>query len=232
MSCEHNIQHLAIIMDGNGRWAQKNNLPRSAGHKAGTEAAKSIVTECRKKGIRYLTLYTFSRENWSRPKEEIDFLFDLLVRFLNRELKSLIEQSISLNILGDWEKLPFSVRKVLNHTRSKTAACQAMTLNLALNYSGREEILQAGKSLAAQGIAPEDIDEAKFREYLYTKSQPDPELIIRTSGEQRLSNYLLFQAAYSEFYFTSVTWPEFGKEELDKALADFKRRKRRFGGIE
>jgi len=216
-------------MDGNGRWAQQRGLPRSDGHKAGTETAKAILTHARELGIEHLTLYTFSRENWGRPKDEIKFLFDLLVRFLNRELDSLIKQSIRLTILGEPRDLPMSVRKVLKYCCDKTEACDKMTLNLALNYSGRQEILRACRNVAAMGLRPEEITEELFAQHLYTVGQPDPDLVIRTSGEMRISNYLLWQMAYSEFYFTKTYWPDFNAIEFDKALADYAGRGRRFG---
>ncbi len=223
--------HLAIIMDGNGRWAKKRGLKRYEEHRQGTKVAKKIVEECRKLNIKYLTLYTFSKENWKRPKDEVRFLFDLLVNFLNKEYKSLVEQSIRLNILGNYSQLPFAARKAVEFTIEKTRHCKEMVLNLALNYSGREEIIEACKGIIRQGISPEDLDEDIFKDFLYTKGQPDPDLIIRTSGELRLSNYLLFQSAYSELYFTPVLWPDFNEQELHKALEDYSKRHRRFGGI-
>ncbi|MGM0611688.1 MAG: polyprenyl diphosphate synthase [Thermodesulfobacteriota bacterium] len=218
-------------MDGNGRWAKSKGLPRSEGHRAGTRAAKKIVTHCRKLNIRHLTLYTFSRENWRRPKEEVSFLFDLLRVFLKSELDSLLEQGIRLNVLGELEGLPRVTRAVVEQVRSKTAANSEMNLNLALNYSGRYEIIRACRKLISDGVDPREVDEDLFAEYLYTSGQPDPDLVIRTSGEKRLSNYLLFQAAYAELYFAPDLWPDFGPDELDKALEDFAHRQRRFGDI-
>ena len=225
------LTHLAIIMDGNGRWAKKRGLPRYEGHREGTKVAKKIVEECRKLNIKYLTLYTFSKENWKRPKDEVNFLFKLLVDFLNREYKSLVEQSIKLNILGDYTKLPFAARKAIEFTLKKTKDCNKMVLNLAINYSGRDEIIFAIKKILKQEIDPESLNEESFKDFLYTRGQPDPDLIIRTSGEIRLSNYLLYQAAYSELYFTPVLWPDFTEQDLHKALDDFAKRQRRFGGI-
>jgi len=216
-------------MDGNGRWAQKRGLSRSEGHRAGTRTAKDIVTRCRELGVRHLTLYTFSRENWSRPKDEIGLIFDLLVQYLRGELQNLVEQDIRLTVLGEMADLPFAARQALSLVMQKTADCRSMTLNLALNYSGREEILRAARALAAKKLPPESITEAAFADELYTKGQPDPDLIIRTSGELRLSNYLLFQAAYAEFYFTETLWPDFDAAELERALADYAGRQRRFG---
>lgn len=221
--------HIAIIMDGNGRWAKQRGLSRSKGHKAGTETARAIVTRCRELGVRHLTLYTFSKENWSRPKDEVSTLFELLVSFLKREVSRLVEQDIRLNVLGDIDALPLAARKALQHTMDKTSRCESMTVNLALNYSSRDEILRACRQLVAQGVAPEDITEEQFKNRLYTAGQPDPDLVIRTSGEIRISNYLLFQSAYSEFYFTDTYWPDFGPDQLDEALANYAGRQRRFG---
>ncbi|MDZ7758884.1 MAG: polyprenyl diphosphate synthase [Desulfovermiculus sp.] len=226
------VRHLAIIMDGNGRWAKKQGLPRSAGHQAGADTAQAIVTSCRKMNIPVLTLYAFSRENWTRPKEEVQFLFDLLIRFLRREQKKLVDNSIRLNVIGNWQELSLPLRTAIRQTMDKTARCDQMILNLALNYSGRDEILHACRSLLAQGIAPEEVTEEVFQSQLYTGNQPDPDLILRTSGELRLSNYLIFQSAYSEFSFTKTLWPDFTEKELYQALEDFRRRNRRFGGVE
>jgi undecaprenyl diphosphate synthase len=221
--------HIAIIMDGNGRWAKRRGLSRGEGHRAGTRAAKAIVTRCRELGVHHLTLYTFSRENWSRPKDEVGLIFDLLVEYMKGELANLLAQDIRLKVLGEMDALPFVARQALAHVVEKTAHCRTMTLNLALNYSGREEILRAARALAAKGMAGQDITEAAFAAELYTAGQPDPDLIIRTSGELRLSNYLLFQAAYAEFYFTETLWPDFDAAELERALADYQSRQRRFG---
>lgn len=226
------VKHLAIIMDGNGRWAKKRGLPRSAGHQAGADTAQSIVTACRKQNIQVLTLYAFSRENWARPKEEVQFLFDLLVRFLRREQKKLVENSIRFNVIGNWQEFSLPLRTAISQTQEKTAHCDQMILNLALNYSGRDEIVRACRALLSKGAKPEELSEEFFREHLYTGNQPDPDLIVRTSGELRLSNYLIFQAAYSELYFTQTLWPDFDEHELNLALEDYRRRSRRFGGVE
>lgn len=221
--------HVAVIMDGNGRWAQEHGLSRSEGHKAGVRAAREIVTECRKLGIRHLTLYTFSQENWGRPKDEVSLLFQLLVAFLSEELPSMERNDIRLRVFGDIDNLPLPARTVLRHAMNRTAHCRSMTVNLALNYSGRDEVLRAARTLIAEGLRPEDVTEAAFRSRLYSQEQPDPDLVIRTSGELRVSNFLIFQTAYSEFYFTSVYWPDFTPEELHKALDDYAGRNRRFG---
>lgn len=221
--------HIAIIMDGNGRWAAQRGKKRSEGHRAGAEAARAIVTECRKIGIQHLTMYTFSKENWKRPQEEISFLFDLLVTFLREELPRLMQQDIRLVLLGEIEALPLAARTALKHALAKTSGNKSMFLNLALNYSGREELARAFRRIARDGISPEEVTSELISQYLYTAGQPDPDLLIRTSGEMRLSNYLLYQAAYSEFYFTDIHWPDFTPEELHKALSVYNKRERRFG---
>lgn len=216
-------------MDGNGRWAKKRGLPRSEGHNAGSETVRSVVRECRAMGLKYLTLYTFSRENWGRPKEEIGFLFDLLISFLGKELPELLKQNIRLRVAGETDALPYAARKALEHAIHKTASCTAMTLTLALNYSGRDEIARAFREMMKQGLSAEEITPERIARNLYTAGYPDPDLIIRTSGEMRISNFLLFQSAYSEFYFTSTLWPDFSVEELHKAITEFAARERRFG---
>jgi len=223
--------HLAIIMDGNGRWAQKRGLSRTEGHKEGVKRVREIISSTCKRGIPYLTLYTFSKENWKRPKKEVKTLFNLLTEHLQKEEPSLLEQGIKLNVLGEIEGLPLVTRTIIKKVMKATRNCQKMSLNLALNYSGRDEIIQAVKKILAQNISPEELTPELFSTYLYTQGQPDPDLIIRTSGEKRLSNFLIFQSAYAEFYFTPVLWPDFDTAELDKALADFSQRKRRFGGL-
>lgn len=224
--------HIAVIMDGNGRWASARGLSRPEGHKAGARAVRTIVTACRRIGIRFLTLYAFSSENWSRPKTEIAALFGLLLEFLNVETPRMEEEGIRLNVLGDIEGLPAPQRMALKHSMGKTEACRDMTLNLALNYGGRAEIIHAAKCLLRENTDPASITEESIKKHLYTANQPDPDLLIRTSGEQRLSNFLLYQCAYSELYFTPVLWPDFDEEELNRALREFASRSRRFGGLE
>ena len=221
--------HLAVIMDGNGRWAQARGLPREAGHRAGAETVREIVTECRKLGIRYLTLYTFSSENWNRPKTEVTALFSLLLEFLGQEVPRMEREGIRLNILGDIDGLPLAARTALRHGMRRTAANDGMVLNLALNYGGRAEIVRAVQELLREGVSPDEVTEESFARHLYTAGQPDPDFLIRTSGEQRLSNYLLYQCAYSEFYFTPVPWPDFRVPQLHEALAVYGSRSRRFG---
>lgn len=222
-------RHIAIIMDGNGRWATRRGLSRSDGHRAGAKAVRSIVTRCRELGIGWLTLYAFSSENWNRPAKEIAVLFNLLLEFLTLETPLMIEKGISLNVIGDIQGLPVAQKAALKHSMARTAQGKDMCLNLALNYGGRAEIVHAVKNIISKEIAPEKIDEQTISNNLYTSGQPDPDLLIRTSGEMRLSNYLLYQCAYSEFYFTPVLWPDFNSQELDKALKEYAGRSRRFG---
>ena len=221
--------HIAIIMDGNGRWAQARGLPRSAGHRAGAEAVRTVVTECRGLGIRHLTLYAFSSENWNRPKSEISALFSLLLEFLRREVPLMEEKGIALKVLGDLEGLPLPQRTALRHAMGRTEAGREMTLNLALNYGGRAELVRAVRGFLRDNARPEDVTEESLAQRLYTAGQPDPDLLLRTSGEQRISNYLTFQSAYSELYFTSTYWPDFTPEALHRALVEYAGRNRRFG---
>ncbi len=226
-------RHLAIIMDGNGRWARKRYMPRIMGHRQGAKAVKEIVTAVRELNIPYLTLYAFSKENWSRPREEVEALMDLLYDYLKKEIDELLGNRIRLRAIGELDRLPPRVRTLLFETMEKTAKNYEMQLILALSYGSRSEIAEAAKRIAQKcirgEISPSDIDEKLFASFLFTADIPDPDLIIRTSGEQRLSNFLLYQAAYSEFYMTKTLWPDFDKKELLKALHDFSRRERRFG---
>jgi undecaprenyl diphosphate synthase len=219
-------------MDGNGRWAEQRGLPRTEGHRAGTEAARGVVEESLALGVEFLTLYAFSKENWSRPADEVGFLFDLLVSFVTRELPELEKRGVRLRVLGEERDLPFAARRTLRHACARTARGDGMGLNLALNYSGREEIVRACRLFLDAGGAPADLTPEKMRDYMYTAGLPDPDLVIRTSGELRLSNFLLFQTAYSELYFTNTLWPDFTPRELREAIADFHSRSRRFGGVE
>lgn len=225
-------RHIAIIMDGNGRWASERGLSRSDGHRAGAAAVRRIVTECRKQGVKYLTLYAFSSENWARPPAEIATLFNLLLDFLQKETPLMLENGIALNVLGDMERLPAPQRIALRHSMAKTSRCADMCLNLALNYGSRAEIARACVKIVQSGIKPEEIDEKLVEKFLYSAGQPDPDLLIRTSGELRLSNFLLFQSAYAELYFTQVYWPDFDENELKKALNAYAQRQRRFGRTE
>lgn len=221
--------HVAIIMDGNGRWATRRGLPRGEGHKAGVKAARAVVTHACNLGIRHLTMYTFSRENWGRPAAEVSLLFELLCNFLDRETQSLTRQNIRLTVLGELKDIPFAACHALKSAVSASRHCTGMRLNLALNYGGRDEILRACKRLLKSGQNPDELDEETFSTQLYTAGQPDPDLVIRTSGELRISNFLLWQTAYAEFYFTDTLWPDFTPQELDKALDGFASRERRFG---
>lgn len=227
--------HIAIIMDGNGRWAAKNSLMRVAGHKAGVEAVRDVVTACRELGIRYLTLYAFSVENWLRPGAEVNALMRLLREFLKKELKTMLDNDIRLVSIGNIDALPKIVRKDLLETIEKTSKKDGMVLNLALSYGGRDEILRATRLIleAFQNgkLSSEQLDQQLFSRYLYTSEIPDPDLLIRTSGEYRISNFLLWQTAYTEFYFTDVLWPDFRRRHLFDAIIDYQRRERRFGLI-
>ena len=216
-------------MDGNGRWARMRGLPRTEGHRAGARAARAAISECRRRGVEALTLYAFSSENWSRPKLEITALFSLLVEFLNKETPELVSQGIRLNVIGDIDGLPLPQRVALRQAMERSAACDKMLLNLALNYGARAEIVRAARLAMASGLAPEELTEASFSGYLHTAGMPDPDLLIRSGGEERLSNFLLYQCAYSELYFTPTLWPDFDEAELAKAFEAFASRERRFG---
>lgn len=226
-------QHVAIIMDGNGRWAKEQGRMRVFGHQNGVTAVRDTVEGAVEIGIRYLTLYAFSTENWNRPKYEVSALMELLVNTINRETRTLMENGVRLRAIGDLKKLPEKCYARLHEAMDKTAGNTQCTLTLALSYSARWEITEAARQLAraaAEGrIDPDSIDEQVFAQYLATRDMPDPELMIRTSGEQRISNYLLWQLAYAELYFTEKRWPAFRREDLFEALIDFQRRERRFG---
>jgi len=226
-------KHIAIIMDGNGRWAEKRSLNRIAGHRMGIKRAKEIIRACRELGIEVLTLYAFSTENWNRPRREISTLMSLLKRFLSAEGKTLVKNNIRLNAIGSLEDLPGDVRDVLNEVIQQTRHNTGMVLNAALSYSGRNEILQAVKNIcrgvSAGSVDPSLIDERLFSDHLYTAGLPDPDLLIRTSGEYRISNFLLWQTAYTELYITGTLWPDFTKKDLHRAIADYGKRERRFG---
>lgn len=226
-------RHIAVIMDGNGRWAQQRSLPRVAGHQAGVEAVRQTVETCRELGVPVLTLYAFSRENWQRPKWEVKALMGLLSQFLRSEIKKLKQNDISLRAIGDLNSLPDKVRELLARAEEQTAVCRAMILNLALSYSGRSEIIRAVRNLVQdvrQGkVEAEGIDEALFEKYLYTRGLPDPDLLIRTSGEYRLSDFLIYQLAYAEIYVTKTLWPDFRKKDLVAAITEYQNRERRFG---
>jgi len=226
-------KHLAIIMDGNGRWAEQRGLPRIAGHNKGGEVAQSIVRECLERKIPYLTLYAFSSENWGRPENEVNALMDLLCHYLKNLLHTLLEKRVRLNVIGDVSRLPAAVHAVLKDTVDRTSNNSDMVLTLALSYGGRGEIIRAVRGLVSQvqegRVKPDEIDEDLFSASLDTVGLPDPDFLIRTSGEKRISNFLLWQLAYAELYFTDVLWPDFDSNELQRALEEFSSRERRFG---
>lgn len=227
--------HIAIIMDGNGRWASRRGLPRSAGHAAGAETFRSIATYCRDIGIQYLTVYAFSTENWKRPEQEITAIWDLLRKYLLESIQKMAKERVKIHIMGDVGAMPDDIRQLIYETERLSRTYSGIQLNICLNYGGRYEIVRAARNLAADCAAgklqPADIDQALFESFLYSAGVPDPDLIIRPSGEHRISNFLLWQCAYSEFYFTKTLWPDFSINELNTAIAEYQRRERRFGGI-
>lgn len=226
-------RHLAIIMDGNGRWAEQRGLPRIVGHHRGVEAVKTVVRECRNLGVDYLTLYAFSSENWGRPTDEVNALMGLLCRYLESELEQMLERGLRLQVIGETGRLPGKARQVLEQVITRTAANDGMVLTLALSYGARDEIVRAVRSLTSEILAgrhiTEAIDEGLLSSFLDTRNLPDPDLLIRTSGEMRISNFLLWQLSYAELYFTDVLWPDFDAVELHRALEEYAGRQRRFG---
>ncbi len=230
---EHLPQHLAIIMDGNGRWAKQKGMLRVFGHENGTKSVRVTVESCAKLGIKNLTLYAFSTENWNRPKVEVDTLMKLLVSSLKKEIKTLQSNNIRLNAIGNLTNLPSGVQKELQEVIEKTSENTRMTLTLALSYGSREELIQVVKKIAHKVknniISEEAIDESIINQHLYTHNLPDVDLVIRTSGEHRISNFLLWQIAYAEFYFTEVLWPDFSENHLYEAIISYQKRERRFG---
>ncbi len=225
--------HVAIIMDGNGRWAEKRHLPRLAGHKAGVDSVRAVVECAREIGVRHLTLYAFSTENWQRPPSEVTGLMGLLRTYLEAELRTMLKNDIRLFCIGQKDRLPGDVRKVLDTVMAETSTCEAMTLNLALSYGSRNEIMRAVQAMTRQclqgEIGIEELNEELLASHLDTAGQPDPDLLIRTGGERRLSNFLLWQISYAELYFTETKWPDFRKPQLLEAVAEYGRRQRRFG---
>ncbi len=226
-------RHIAVIMDGNGRWAKKRLLNRINGHRKGIDAARSTVRHCREIGIEYLTLYTFSRENWNRPPHEVKMLMNFLEHHLREEEPELVNNNVRFKAIGNVSELPAKVREVIADLEQKTFNNTGMTLQLALSYSGREEITRAAKEIAKRAASgqldPNEITEDLFESFLYTAGAPEPDLLIRTSGEKRISNFLLWQMAYTEIYITGVMWPDFTTEDLDEAIRDYMGRERRFG---
>jgi undecaprenyl diphosphate synthase len=227
--------HVAIIMDGNGRWATARGLPRVAGHREGVKAARAVVRAAHELGLRYLTLYAFSTENWSRPEDEVTMLMRLLEESIYRELPELMDNNVRLRVIGRPTGVPSPLRRGLEHVMAETARNTGLTLLVAFNYGGRDELLDAFRTLArrvqAGELTPETISEADVTGALYTDGVPDPDLLIRTSGEMRVSNFLLWQIAYTELWITPTLWPDFGPADLYRAVADFQRRTRRFGGV-
>ena len=229
-------QHVAMIMDGNGRWARMRNKPRTYGHIKGTRVAKKMITECSRLGIKYLTLYAFSTENWLRPQTEVSLLMTLLKRYLARETENLVKENIRFSIIGDLENLPTDTVRAIESAMQATEKCSGLRLVFALSYGSRQEITEMVKAVAEkvqrQEITISEIDELVVQEHLSTYPMPDPDLIIRTSGEKRLSNFLLWQAAYSEFYFADTLWPDFTKSDLYQDLESYSLRQRRFGKLQ
>ena len=221
-------RHIAIIMDGNGRWAKKRGLPRTAGHKVGAEVFRDIATYCQELGIEYLTIYAFSTENWKRPKDEVDMLMSLLEQYLQEAIDTMERDHIRLRVLGDVAGLSPQLQRMIDETNAISTHYQGFQANICLNYGGRAEILRAARLCAEAG---EEWTEENFSKYLWSAGIPDPELIIRPSGELRLSNFLLWQCAYSEFYFCDTLWLDFKRKDLDLAIIDFQHRDRRFGGV-
>ena len=228
-------RHIAVIMDGNGRWAKRRGLPRTAGHKVGAEVFRKIATYCKELGVEYLTVYAFSTENWKRPADEVNTIMGLLKQYMLEAIDSMERDQIRLRFLGDLSALSPELQELARRTNEISSHIQGFQANVCLNYGGRDEILRAVRRFAAECAEgkrkPEDLDETLFSTYLDSAGIPDPELIIRPSGEQRLSNFLLWQCAYSEFYYTDALWPDFDEEELDKAIAAYQSRDRRFGGV-
>jgi len=223
--------HVAIIMDGNGRWAAQRHLPRVEGHRAGIDAVRDTVETAARLGIGVLTLYAFSVENWKRPPTEVSTLMLLLKRYLRSELNTLLRNNIRFNVIGRMEELAADIQDELRQAMDRTAKNGGMLFNIALNYGGRAEIVDAARRAIASGIRPDDLDEPRFASFLYTAGQPDPDLMIRTSGEMRVSNYLLWQIAYAEIYVTDTLWPDFRRRHLLDAVLAYQKRERRYGGI-
>ena len=228
-------RHIAIIMDGNGRWAKKRGLPRTMGHAAGAEAWRKIANYCRTLGVEYFTVYAFSTENWKRSEEEISALMKLLGKYLKEALEDMEKNHVKFKFFGDLSRLDPALQKLCRETEERSAQYEGVQANFCLNYGGRDEIVKAtqafARDVAAGKYQPEDLTEELMSTYLYSADVPDPELIIRPSGEMRTSNFLLWQSAYSEYVFMDVLWPDFGPKDLDKAIEEFNRRNRRFGGV-
>ena len=227
--------HIGVIMDGNGRWAKKRGLPRSAGHQAGADTLKKIVTECNKMGIKYITVYAFSTENWKRPKEEVDFLMNLLMSYLLDAERTLAGENVRIRAIGSRKELSEEMQAQIIKTEEFTSKNTGIVMNIALNYGSREELITATKNICEKvksgEISEKDIDADMISSQLYTGGQPDPDLVIRTSNEQRLSNFMMWQASYSELYFTKTLWPDFSVSDLYDAIIEYQSRDRRYGGV-
>ena len=228
-------RHIAIIMDGNGRWAKKRGLPRTAGHAAGAETFRRIATYCRSIGVKYLTVYAFSTENWKRSRDEVESIMALFEKYLHEAIDEMERDHIRLKVLGDLSRISPELRALIERTAEISTHYDGFQANICINYGGRDEIVHAARRFAAQCAAgerkPEELTEEAFGALLYSGGIPDPELIIRPSGEERISNFLLWQSAYAEYYFTDVLWPDFDERELDRAIAAYQKRDRRFGGV-
>lgn len=223
-------EHIAIIMDGNGRWAKKRSLPRTAGHAAGSKNFKDIARYCNKIGLKYLTVYAFSTENWKRPKEEVDNIMKIFKEYLE-DAKNFKDENIQVQFIGDRSVLDPEIRRLMKEAEDESIDATGLHLNIAINYGGRDEIVHAVKDIVASGVSSDDITEQTISDRLYTAGQPDPDFIIRPSGEYRLSNYLIWQSAYAEYWFSDILWPDFKPKDLDRAIEDFNKRNRRFGGV-
>lgn len=223
-------QHIAIIMDGNGRWAQKRSLPRTAGHSVGAENIRKILKECKNLGVSYLTVYAFSTENWKRSKEEVNTIMRLLIKFMKEAADRSCEENYRVRVFGDVGSLPEELIKNIYEAEQKSEKNEKFNLNICINYGGRKEVINAVKNIVSDGISVEDIDEDTISSRLYSKGIPDPDLIIRSGGEMRTSNFLMWQSVYSELYFTNVLWPDFSVKELHKAIEEYGKRSRRYGG--
>ncbi len=225
------LDHIAIIMDGNGRWAEARGLPRLAGHRAGTENVRQIIRGCVEFGVKYLTIFAFSTENWGRPREEVEGLMNILETFLDKELPELCAEGVKICHLGRLEAMPESLRHKVEHSMEVTCDNSRLVLSVAWNYGGRDEIVYAIQQMIKDKVQPQDVTEELVSHYLFTKNLPDPDLIIRTSGEMRISNFMIWQSAYSEWYITPTYWPDFDKKELKTAIDTYNQRDRRFGKI-
>lgn len=223
--------HVAIVLDGNGRWAKKRLMPRTYGHKNGADRVVDICLYAKERGVKYLSLYAFSTENWKRPDEEVNYLMKLVIKFINSKLDILMKENCKLIFIGDLDKLPSETKAICLKAMEDTKDNDEITLNIALNYGGRDELVHAFRQMIDEGLAKEDVTEEMISSHLYTKGQPDPDLLIRPGGELRLSNFLIYQLAYAEFYFTDTLWPDFDRACFDEALEEFNRRNRRYGAL-